>query len=182
MKPTLPTIVAVSAAALSLFWCCDGAQAQSLEASRYVNAQGVEMLVSRNSAPPVEAAPDKARDAARDAVKDAAPATAAAAASKATKASSGNAFVPVAMRETYRVSGQQQSARDEDRQRILVQELMTEEQQLELKRRLLRSPRAQADLTADEQRRITEAIERHESNIRSLQREMTPARSSVANR
>jgi hypothetical protein len=174
VKPTLPTFVAASAAAFSLLWCCEGAKAQGLEASRYVNAQGVEMLVSRNSARPVEAVPEDTRDAATP--------TAAAVTGKAAKAATGSAFVPVALRETQRVSGQQQTARDQDRQRILVQELMTEEQQLELKRRLLRSPRAQADLTADEQRRINEAIERHESNIRSLQREMTPARSSLANR
>jgi hypothetical protein len=173
VKPTLPTFIAASAAALSLLWCCDGAQAQSLEASRYVNARGVEMLVSRNSARPVEAAPDEAREAATPL---------AAATVNGAKAATGSAFVPVALRETQRVSGPQQSARDQDRQRILLQELMTEEQQLELKRRLLRSPRAQADLTADEQRRIHEAIERHESNIRSLQREMAPPRASVASR
>ncbi len=175
MKPTLPTFIAASAAALSLLWCCDGAQAQSLEASRYVNAQGVEMLVSRNSARPAEAAPDNARDAAITP-------TPAPVSGKAPKASPGSAFVSVGLRENHRVSGQDQTVRDADRQRILVQELMTEEQQLELKRRLLRSPRAQTDLTADEQRRINEAIERHESNIRSLQREMTPPRSSVASR
>ena len=172
MKPTLPTFVAASAAALSLLWCCDGAQAQSLEASRYVNAQGVEMLVSRNSARPAEVASGESREAATP--------TAAVASGKAPKANPGNTLIPVALRENHRVSGAQQSARDDDRQRILVQELMTEEQQLELKRRLLRSPRAQADLTTAEQRRITEAIERHESNIKSLQREMSPSRSSVA--
>jgi hypothetical protein len=138
------------------------ATAQPIEAARYVNAQGVEILVSRSSPKPQDSA------ALETAAIAAQPAPTTARSAKEGKADA----AAVLARNEHRVSPTQQAARDDERQRILTQELLDEEQQLETKRRALRSPRAASDLSAIDLRKVNDAVARHESNIKSLNREL----------
>jgi hypothetical protein len=135
------------------------ATAQPIEAARYVNAQGVEILVSRNSPKPQEAAASQA----------ATPVPPIAAHS--VKEGTANANITLARNE-HRVNPGQQAARDDERRRILLQELLGERQQLETKHKALRSPHAPTDLSALQRHQLNEAVERHESNIKSLNREI----------
>jgi hypothetical protein len=166
VKPTLPTLATALAGALLMV--CEGSAAQTIEASRYVNAQGVEILVSRSSPKPPEASVAETPVAAARATV--------VASSKAVAGPDMNADAGALRRVTH----PQQTSRDEERRRILTRELLTEEQQLDVKRRLLRSPRAQTDLSAQELRRVNEEVQRHEANTKALQHELAPLRAVAA--
>jgi hypothetical protein len=171
----IATIAGLAMACSATLLAAPNAKAASpVEASRYVNAQGVEILVSRGAPKAAEPPNTEARD-------DTAPATTPAPAPGRSDAKAGAATALA--RSEHRVSPGQQAARDDERQRILTQELLDEQQQLDVKRRALRNPRAASDLSEIEWRKLNEGVERHESNIKSLHRELgmlrpAPARAS----
>lgn len=119
---------------------------QGLEAKRYRNADGVEVLTSR-ALPPAPA-----------------PAPVQGVAAGPARASGG---MP-----TVRVAPQDQATRDRDRLAILNGELMLEAQALSTKRQALNSPRAGLDLTSVQVQALRDDVARHEENIRALNREI----------
>lgn len=62
---------------------------------------------------------------------------------------------------------------------ILMQELMSEQQALDVKRKAMRSPRADVDLAPAEKQKLTDDIQRHEENIRALGRELEQTRAAL---
>jgi hypothetical protein len=121
------------------------ATAQTLEARRYRTADGVEVLTSRVAAP--KAAPASA-------------VTAPAATPPAAPASR-----PV-------VAPAVQAVRDQDRVAILGGELLAEGRMLEHKRQQLRSPKATAEMTAEQLQALRDEVRRHEDNVIALNREL----------
>ena len=144
--------------AVSVFgaWFVTCAAVEPLEASRYKNADGIEVLTSRKTpvaAAPVVAAPTLAKPQ---------PAETRSAASS-----------PIVM--VRKIDPELQAERDRDQKSILMQELVNEGRALEQKRQTLRAPRSALDLTADQQQTLREQIARHESNVRSLNSEIMSA-------
>jgi chromosome segregation ATPase len=68
---------------------------------------------------------------------------------------------------------------EEGRMDILMQELMSEQQALDVKRKALRSPRAEVDLAPADKQKLTDDIQRHEENIKALGRELEQTRQSM---
>jgi hypothetical protein len=132
-----------------------GASAQSTEAARYVNPQGIEVIQARRAPASEERA--HGTDKPGVVIKTAPAAAAAGAASMGGK---------------MQVTAQEQRSRDEDRLAILNAELATENKALETKLRILSTPAMQAKLTPDELRRVQETAADHEKNIRSLNAEI----------
>jgi hypothetical protein len=139
------------------------AQAQRIEAARYVNEQGVEFLVNRGAARPSDAVSASTAD------------TTTPLRAKAVPANSGPDQGPLTAPPPgeRRVDVVQQTARDSERARILTQELLTEGQALEVKRKALNSPRAQTDLNTEERQKLADDVQRHEANVKALDRELS---------
>jgi hypothetical protein len=123
---------------------CAGAAGQALEARRYRNADGIEVLTSRASAP-------------RPGVG----------ASAAVPASSPPAVAP----HPIAASAADTALREKDRLAILAGELLAEGRRLEQQRVRLRSPAVQ-QMTSDEQQALRDELYRHEQNILALNREI----------
>jgi hypothetical protein len=160
----LSTLLAATAACML---AASGASAQNVEAARYRNAQGVEILVNRAPAQDAPAAPTKAPQ------RQSQPATAAAAI-----ASEIAAAAPA--RAAQRVDERVQVQRDEDRQHILLSELLAEGEMLESKRRKLKHPRAAFELSSEELRKLGDEVQRHDANVKALNRELALVRAPGA--
>ncbi|MRW90355.1 hypothetical protein GJ699_10190 [Duganella sp. FT80W] len=132
------------------------AQAQSSEAARYVNRQGVEIIQNRvTETPPASASK---------------PAITEAAAPRAT------AERPAAVHDArFQISSREQNERDRDRLVILRQELQTEIENYQAKNKILHSPSLQASLSEEQLQRVRDITHAHEQNIRDLNNEISRA-------
>ena len=146
-----------STAALLLLLPVAGASAQSTEAARYVNPQGIEVIQARRPPSAEESRPAPAK---QSVVVKTAPGSSPAAPGAA--AASGK----------MQVTAQEQRSRDEDRLAILNAELATESKALETKLRILATPAMQGKLSPDDLKRLQETAVDHEKNIRSLNAEI----------
>jgi len=126
--------------------------AQSSDAARYVNAQGVEVIQARRAVKLEEAnaAPERRL-----------PVTAPRA-----------AIAAGAARSTLKISAHEQYLRDEDRMAILQDELKKEAAEFETKVRLVQTPALKAKLSAEELARVETGLADHEKNLRSLNAEI----------
>jgi hypothetical protein len=132
--------------------------AQTSEAARYTNQQGIEIIQNRPAEQtagagkaPVEAAKPRAPEPAT--VKDA----------------------------RFQVSAKDQAERDRDRLAILRQELLKEMEGYQAKNKILHSPSMQASLTDDQLQRVRDTAHTHEQNIRDLNSEINRALRSSKN-
>jgi hypothetical protein len=144
-----------------------GACAQS-DASRYINAQGVEVIQGRRAP---QAAPAAA---AADTAAGEAPAQVPAARPKAGPAEAGQA-----RKAAFQIAAGEQDARDRDRLAILNEEMRSENAALESKIRILQSPAMRAKLDPEQLKRLQETTLEHERNIRSLTSEINRAKKSM---
>ena len=124
--------------------------AQSSDASRYVNPQGVEVIGGRRSGPVEQGAVPVSRPALTP--------------SASSAAKSGDSRL--------QVSPRQQSARDEDRLVILNSELKKEADAFETKLRIVQTPALKAKLSTDDLARVEAGLVDHERNVRSLNAEI----------
>lgn len=154
-----------------------GATAATLEANRYKNSEGVEVLTSRGSlaalAPPVALEAEKAR-----ALPSSPPAPSSRSAPSARRASAPP--TAAAAPGNRQINADVQAERDRDRTTILTQELVAEGRALEVKRQTLRSPRSAFDMTAEQQQALREQVARHEGNVLALNREIMRAKLSTS--
>ena len=145
-----------------------GANDRPVEATKYVNAQGVEIYVPR-MAKPAEAASAGGTATTGPVKKD-----------QPIVMVGGAGATHAAMTETSptapRRSTPAATTPDEGRIDILMQELMTEQQALDVKRKALRSPRADVDLAPADRQKLLDDTLRHEENIRALGRELEQTR------
>ena len=137
-----------------------------IEASRYRTSDGVEVITGRSSALPstaVMAAPQVAP------------------AARVRDASETPMLHPVSMpiAKPSPVPPEEQASRDKDRINILTSELITEGKALEKKRTALRSPKVDAELSAEQQKTLREEIARHEANVKALNAELRRAGSQT---
>lgn len=142
-----------------------GACAQSIEASRYVNRDGIEVIQAR---------PQADTEAAGSVVMtDAAPKQ-----TRAAKAPSLNLqqTVQVMPDRRMQVSASEQRARDKDRLTILNQELYKELAEFETKNKVLKTPSMRGKLPEAELARLRELASDHEKNIRALMAEISGVR------
>lgn len=140
--------------------------AQSSDAERYINAQGVEVIQGRRAAAPsVPAAADTA-----SAIPVAAPVPKAPA-----RAAQGAGARPPA----FQIGAGEQGARDRDRLAILKQEMDAENTALEQKVRILSNAQMRAKLDPEQLKRLQETTLEHERNIRSLTAEINRAKGSM---
>lgn len=144
MNP-LRFLPAAALAMLSPLLAC----AQTSEAARYTNQQGIEIIQNRPaeqpataSKLPVEAAKPRAPEPA--AAKDA----------------------------RLQISAKDQAERDRDRLAILRQELLKEMEGYQAKNKILHSSSMQASLTDDQLQRVRDTAHSHEQNIRDLNSEI----------
>lgn len=91
-------------------------------------------------------------------------------------ATAARAAAPAASRA---VAPAEQSARDKDRLAILAGELLAEGRQLEQKRKALRAAQNAGEMTSEQLQGLRDEVQRHESNVHALDREIRRA-SSVA--
>lgn len=82
---------------------------------------------------------------------------------------------PAARDTSFKVSPDDQQARDRDRVNILRQELMKELGDYETKNKVLRNPAMKAGLDEQQLKRMQETLQAHERNIRDLNAEITRA-------
>ena len=118
-----------------------------LEARRYKNSSGVEIITARESKP-AAASPDHLVP---------------------LKSPSEN---QTQVRAGSVVSAQDQAKRQHDRLAILNDELAAEGSLLLTKRKALASPRSSVDLTAEQISDLQKQVARHEENLRALSREI----------
>jgi len=130
--------------------------AQSIDAERYVNAQGVEVIQGRRSAPPVQTVPG-------------------------TDGSATPAGAPAAGARpaAFQIGAGEQGARDRERLAILKQEMDAENSALEQKVRVLSNAQLRAKLDPEQLKRLQETTLEHERNIRSLTSEINRAKGSM---
>ena len=157
-------------------WCAvvtgiaahSGACAQSTDASRYINAQGVEVIQGRRAAQaaPVAAAADTAAGEAPAQVP-------------ATRPKAGPGEAGQARKAAFQIAAGEQDARDRDRLVILNEEMRSENAALESKIRILQSPAMRAKLDPEQLKRLQETTLEHERNIRSLTSEINRAKKSM---
>ena len=141
-------------------------QAQSIDAPRYVNAQGVEVIQGRRApSVPVEATVGE------DGRQGAAPGLT----SKAVKMQVDAAQARPA---SYQIGAGEQQQRDRDRRAILEDELRAEHVSLDSKIRVLQSAELRGKLDPDALKRLQETTLDHEKNIRALHAELTRAKKS----
>jgi hypothetical protein len=143
----------------SLCGLAAGAMAQSLDATRYTNGQGVEVIQNR-AVPAPAAAPAPA------------PAHAPPAAALPARA---QGTAPALRDARFQIAPHEQKARDRDRVDVLRQELMKELQDYETKNKVLRTPALKAGLDAEQLTRVQESLQAHARNIRDLNAEITRA-------
>lgn len=141
--------------------------AQSVDAPRYVNAQGVEVIQGRRVAPPAPPAP------VAEAGEKPAPAQASAAKPVARSADA------QARPAGYQIAAGEQQQRDRDRLGILNEEMRAENTALESKIRILQNPAMRAKLDPEQLKRLQETTLEHEKNIRALTSEIGRARKSM---
>ena len=142
------------ACAIVLSCTVSDAPAQSTEAARYVNPQGIEVIQARRPPAPEAERADKAS------------------APKKT----GSTAPPASIDGKLQVSAKEQSTRDEDRLAILSQELARESASLENKVKILQTPAMKAKLSEDELKRLQETLLDHEKNMRALNAEISRVR------
>ena len=142
------------------------AQAQSIEASRYVNGQGIEVIQGRT--PPVASAAEKKQDAAPASGSVTTPRAA-----QAVRTVDGGA---TAADPRMRVSAAEQRARDKDRLAILNEELGREMGEYNAKSKILNSPSMRDKLPPAELARVRELAADHEKNIQTLMSEIAGVR------
>ena len=155
-------------AALAALLAAPSLYAQSIDAPRYVNAQGVEVIQGRRAAPPALPRMEVQASA------DDAPAPASAAKSNARSADTGPA-----KKAAFQIAAGEQDARDRDRLAILNEEMRSENAALESKIRILQSPAMRAKLDPEQLKRLQETTLEHEKNIRSLTSEINRAKKSM---
>ena len=132
-------------------------QAQSAEAWRRINAQGVEVIQARAPAQQEEKVRIQKPAGTRVASQD------------------GSAAL-VAADPMLQVSPPQQRSRDEGRLDILTHELAAESAALDKQLRILQSPTLRNKLSGDELKRLEETALDHEKNLRALNAEIGRAR------
>ena len=134
--------------------------AQSTDAARYVNSQGIEVIQPRR--PP---APEPGKTGPADK------------ADRTGSVSSAGSATPAAPIDAkLRVSAKDQASRDQDRLDILNQELADETKAFETKARILQTPEMKAKLDDEGLKRLQETIIEHGKNIRALQAEISRVR------
>ena len=138
--------------------------AQSTEAARYVNPQGIEVIQARQ--PPASLDQQGADK----------PALVSKPAAGAAKNSAVRDTTPSSSKLPATAQGQR--VRDDDRLGILRLELANEGNALENKLRILATPAMQSKLAPDELKRLQETVVDHEKNIRSLNAEIERVRHS----
>lgn len=161
LKHFLPRAAACLALAAPL-----GVQAQSIDAERYVNAQGVEVIQGRRAAPAAAPAPAPEADNAPVPPTPARPVLRTEPAAQARPAA-------------FQIGAGEQDARDRDRLAILKQEMHAENSALEQKIRILQSPEMRAKLDPEQLKRLQETTLEHERNIRALTVEINRAKKSM---
>ena len=181
-RDTVATLVSrrLVVALLAAWWLATPqaqAQSQSIEAARYVSGQGVEVLLNRNASRPGDrgdagAAPISAPLPGGTAKAATAAATAAPAPAQAATQTASTNGARADVGAPIRVNLVEQAARDTERRRILMAELLDEGQRLEIKRRALKSPRAATDLDAATRQKLADEVRRHEENVAALGREI----------
>jgi len=134
------------------------ARAQSIEAPRYVNGQGIEVIQGRTT--PAAAAAEKKQDAAPRAAQ-------------AVRTVDGTAAVAD---PRMRVSVTEQRTRDKDRLAILNEELAREMGEYNSKSKILNSPSMRDKLPPAELARVRELAADHEKNIQALMSEIAGVR------
>lgn len=142
----------LSAAAATLVPLVAGAQTS--EAARYTNQQGIEIIQNRPAEQPASASKPTVA-----AAKPSAPEPAAAGVRDAR----------------FQISPKDQAERDRDRLAILRQELLKEMEGYQAKNKILHSPSMQASLTDDQLQRVRDTAHAHEQNIRDLNSEINRA-------
>lgn len=147
-----------------------GLQAQSIDAERYVNAQGVEVIQGRRAAP--AAAPAPAPAPAPEADNATVPSTPARPAVRTEPAAQAR---PAA----FQIGAGEQDVRDRDRLAILKQEMQAENSALEQKIRILSNKELRSKLDPEQLKRLQETTLEHERNIRALTAEINRARKSM---
>jgi hypothetical protein len=86
------------------------------------------------------------------------------------------AKAPSHLPSSFRVDQSVQAERDRERHRILLSELQDEARKLTAKRRALDNPRLAFDLSIEQQQALRDSVQRHEENIKALNRELAPSR------
>jgi len=158
LRPALAACLALGAPAV---------HAQSSDAERYINAQGVEVIQGRRLAAPSVPAPAMATPA-----DGAVPAPAA-------KPPARNAQAAEARPAAFQIGAGEQGARDRERLAILKQEMDAENSALEQKVRILSNAQLRAKLDPEQLKRLQETTLEHERNIRSLTSEINRAKGSM---
>lgn len=143
------------------------AWAQSTEATRYTNNQGVEMIQNRPPPVPAPAVPVTSQGIVQGR-EAAGPSPTAPPVVQGRTAGE----VPAVRDARFRVSAQDQKARDQDRVEILRQELTKELGDYEAKNKVLRNPDMKASLSDDQLSRLQETLQAHERNILDLNAEI----------
>jgi hypothetical protein len=140
------------------------AHAATSEAHRHVNAEGIELISSRQTAASASAG--------SEAVAPARPSRAAGSAGVASlPAAAGTLAVPA--RAGYAtVSSKEQRLRDQDRLAILQQELNTETGHYQRTRQALDHPAVKGGADRDAVQRLSDQLARHEQNIKALHAEI----------
>lgn len=160
----------LAGAACMLLALAPGLHAQSIDAERYVNAQGIEVIQGRRAAPPATAPAAPAPDAgAALAPAPSAPARAPLVTGNAAQAK------PAA----FQIGAGEQDARDRERLAILKQEMQAENSALEQKVRILSNAELRSKLDPDQLKRLQETTLEHERNIRALTAEIRRARKEM---
>jgi hypothetical protein len=142
---------------------CAVAQTSS-EVTRIRDAQGVEILSNRKAAD-VPLGDGRSIQSTRSLTVTSDQGSAA----KSAKA-------PSHQPSSFRVDPSVQAERDRERQRILLSELQDEGRKLTAKRRALDNPRLAFDLSSEQQQALRDSVQRHEENIKALNRELAPSR------
>ncbi len=131
------------------------ASAQTTDATRYTNAQGVEVIQNRPPAP-------LAATAAAPAAVTEKPANTGKPAKEAASAHDAR----------FQIAAREQNERDRDRLAILRQELLKEMEDYQTKSRILHSPSMKSSLTEEQLQRLQQTAHAHEQNIRDLNAEI----------
>ncbi|MET3139947.1 hypothetical protein AAKU61_004330 [Undibacterium sp. GrIS 1.2] len=135
--------------------------AQSVDAQRYVNAQGVEVIQSRQQFLPdnTSTLPVKPTPVIKENISN----------PNTLMHSQSN---PASLNTKLQISTKEQAQRDHERAAILNQELANEVTALQTKLKILNSPSMKAKLSDQELLRLQETASAHEQNIRSLNSEI----------
>ena len=139
--------------------------AQAIDAPRYINAQGVEVIQGRRAAKPASAA-GPGGESGGDMSGQASGAQA-----------TPNRVEPArSMAASYQIAAGEQRQRDRDRLDILAVEMHAENVALESKIRVLHDPAMRAKLEAEQLKRLEATTLEHEKNIRALHSEIARAK------